>query len=189
MFMLYTRKGDDGKTSLNGVRISKASLQCEVLGSLDELNALMGLCKVKSEMNLLVIPQDIQLKDVFENIQNILFMMQASLAGYDKPVSQDIVLQLELCISAIETLVPMPQCFVMAGGSELAVFFDYVRTVVRRVERVFVLWSDDWVKSDTSIVLMFLNRLSSFMFCCARFVNFLQVHSEKRPSYGIKSYF
>ena len=187
--MIYTRNGDDGKTSLKGVRISKASLHCEVLGSFDELNALMGLCKVKSETNHLVVSGGIQLKDVFENIQNVLFIVQASLAGYDKPVSQNIVLQLESCISAIETSVPMPQFFVMAGGSELAVFFDYVRTVVRRVERVFVLWADDQGEYDASIVLMFLNRLSSFMFCCARFTNFLQTYSEKRPSYLIKRHF
>ena len=72
--MLYTRKGDSGTTKTFGCdqRISKSSIIAEALGSLDEINSFLGLCKVKS---------DDEQKKIIHNIQKNLFIVQAELAG------------------------------------------------------------------------------------------------------------
>jgi cob(I)alamin adenosyltransferase len=182
--MIYTRNGDDGRTTLHGVRVSKASLQCELLGSLDEINSLMGLCKIKARGNAIIVPPNIPLHEVFEEIQQVLFVLQATTAGYNQPMDETVVKSLESYIAAIESHVSMPQHFVLAGGTELAAFFDYVRTVVRRVERVFVHYLEQQ-SLESNCGLIFLNRLSSFMYVCARLVNSEALQPEIKPCYTV----
>lgn len=183
--MIYTRNGDDGFTTLHGVRISKASLQCEVLGSLDELNCLFGLCKVKAVQSNIIIPPDALLKDICQEIQHVLFAMQALSAGYQKPINASVVNLLEFYCDAIEQSMQMPTSFGLAGGTELAAFFDYVRTVVRRVERVFVSFYPDKPSDDYKCALFFLNRLSSFMYASARYINFRAHEEEVQADYSV----
>lgn len=182
--MIYTRNGDDGQTTLHGVRVSKASLQCELLGSLDELNSLMGLCKVKAQAHDLGVSPTIKLKDICEDIQHVLFTLQALTAGYDQPLDGGVVKKLEDYIAVIEKDVVMPHHFVLAGGTELSAFFDYVRTVVRRVERVYVHNFGSSHEPKHSCAIMFLNRLSSLMYVVARSINVQAEKIEIKPDYS-----
>jgi cob(I)alamin adenosyltransferase len=133
--MLYTGKGDDGTTGLFGTekRISKASSLSEALGSVDELNSLLGLCKVKA--GELVVTKDTPASVVLDKVQQQLFVVQAELAGAPKKVHQERLTELEEYIGIIEKELPRLHSFRVAGGTELSALFDYARSVSRRAER------------------------------------------------------
>src|SRR3989344_5133294 len=98
--MLYTRKGDKGDTYFfdsEGERFSKASWRAEVLGVLDELNSLLGVCKTTagdSEINI----EGKTISNILGQVQQDLFIIQAVLAGAPKAISQDKVDFLEKII-------------------------------------------------------------------------------------------
>lgn len=182
--MIYTRNGDDGQTTLHGVRISKASLQCELLGSLDELNVLMGLCALKARAHDLTIGSELLVSALCEDVQHVLFTLQALTAGYDQPIDSSVVKRIENYIAVIENNNAMPTHFVLAGGTELSAFFDYVRTVVRRVERVYVHHVGLSHEPKHGCAIMFLNRLSSLMYVVARYINVQAAKTEIKPDYS-----
>src|SRR5690348_1221755 len=100
--MLYTRKGDTGTTKTFGCdqRISKSSAIAEALGSLDEINSFLGLCKVKSEKDEKFKIGVRKFSEIVHDIQQTLFIIQAELAGADKKVTEEKVVGLETIIDA-----------------------------------------------------------------------------------------
>src|SRR5581483_2625882 len=178
--MLYTRKGDTGTTKTFGCdqRISKSSAIAEALGSLDEINSFLGLCKVKSgdfEIN------DKKFSEIIHGIQQTLFIIQAQLAGADKKVSEEKVVNLETLIDSIEKTLPPIKTFFISGGTELASLFDIARTIARRAERRVVQVSEEReVQPET---LKYLNRLSSMLYALARLSNHLSGINEESPDY------
>ena len=186
--MLYTRKGDDGTTKTFGAekRISKSSPIAEALGSMDEVNSFLGLCKVEAEKwnyGFTVKKKSVKLKEVVHEIQENLFTIQAELAGADKRISVAKITRLETCIDAIEKELPPIKTFFISGGTELASRFDVARTLARRAERRVVLVSETGERTMSKSAMKYMNRLSSILYALARYSNFVYGVQEKAPSY------
>lgn len=184
--MLYTGKGDDGKTKFFccDQRLTKSSLVSEALGAVDEINSFLGWCKVKvdQESKLKNLGEE-EIKKILEETQNGLFSVQAELAGASKFVSTELVEKMEKEISLVEKEIPAIESFIMAGGSELSAMFDYGRTIARRAERTVVKVKDQGEQEIQVETLAFLNRLSSLLYALARLVNFRLGVKESSPKY------
>ena len=197
--MLYTRKGDKGTTKTFGCdqRISKSSAIAEALGSLDEINSLLGLCKVKCHRGLtLKMPQgetSVSLStqgqslvsvSLLNDVQQTLFIIQAELAGAPKTVAKEKVKAVEKVIDKIEKKLPPIKTFFISGGTELATLFDYARTVARRAERRVVQVNEVGDRKMGKHSLAYLNRLSSLLYALARLANHESGITEESPSYS-----
>lgn len=157
---LYTGTGDEGSTALaDGSRIDKDSLRIETIGTVDELNALLGIVAAQpaaaDEQGLLV------------RVQNTLFSLGAELAG---PASARLtaadVEGLERDIDRLDGQLPPLTHFVLPGGSQAGAICHLARTVCRRAERMlFRLTRHDGVNSAS---LVYMNRLSDLLFALAR---------------------
>lgn len=183
--MLYTRKGDNGDTYFFGCdqRFSKTSERAEALGGIDEINSLIGVCKIKAgEAGLKLEKKNLFLRDALNGVQEDLFIIQADLAGSDKKISEEKISYVESIIDAIEKELPEIKTFFIAGGSEASAALDYARTVARRAERNVVNLNEKIGKVDP-LVLSYLNRLSSLLYAMARFANLKLGVKEIPPSY------
>lgn len=177
--MLYTRKGDGGMSGLYGTkkRFPKDSPVYEALGTVDELNSLLGACRaqVNDQENEISIQREIR------KAQEILFIVQAELAGAPKCVSRSHIEALEQVVDHIEDTIPRPHAFVIPGGSELSAFLDYARSVARRTERTVLRAGSDIHLSPDSRA--YLNRLSSLLYALARLASQRENVQEMSPSY------
>ncbi len=184
--MLYTGSGDKGDMGIFGCdqRISKSSAVAEALGSLDEINSFLGLCKVKAKESDLIFPQKEKTFESFiHNLQEGLFLAQAELAGADKQVDKEKILQMEKMIEVVEKGLPSITSFFVAGGTELASLFDFARTIARRAERRLVEVKEEGKREIHEDTLTFLNRLSSVLYALARWVNYQSGVKEEKPEY------
>lgn len=187
---LFTGKGDGGTTKTfncpPGKRISKASAIAEALGSMDEVNSFLGLCKVRSKEAKLSF-QDQLLDEVVHEIQGNLFIVQAELAGAEKSIEKDKVLKMEDMINEIEKELPPIKSFFISGGTELAALFDVSRTLARRAERRVVAVQESLMSEEGREIgehtLAYLNRLSSMLYALARLSNHFSGIKEEPPSY------
>lgn len=182
--MLYTRKGDDGttKTFEAKQRISKSSSVAEALGSLDEINSFLGLCKVRSkELGFKL--GDRNFDEIVHQIQKNLFIAQAEIAGSKMSITEDKVKDVESTIDYIEKLLPPITTFFISGGSELAATFDVARTISRRAERRVVAVVEEGEVSVGQHTKAYLNRLSSILYALARLSNHLSGINEEAPDY------
>ncbi|MAF25790.1 ATP:cob(I)alamin adenosyltransferase [bacterium] len=181
--MLFTGKGDDGTTKLfgacPGARIAKTSQIFFALGSLDELNSFLGICKVKAKGVAL---DSLNLAETIDFLQQDLFIVQAELAGANYTIAKEKVTNLEKVIKEIEDQLPEIKSFFIPGSSELASLLDYARALSRRVERSVLdaLNSDHKIGEETKA---YLNRLSSILYALARLVNHKLGKVEAKPSY------
>jgi len=178
MHMLYTGTGDDGKTKLfcDQQRISKSSEVPEALGALDELQAFLGLVKVKSE-------KESRVANALHEVQENLFIIQAEVAGAEKKIGAGAVEEMEKIIGEIEKEIPPITGFTSAGGTELSALLDVARTFTRRAERALIAAKDAEACNLSSETLAYMNRLSSLLFALARLANHLAGASEEHPRY------
>lgn len=168
MARIYTKGGDKGQTSLfGGPRISKSDLRLEAYGGLDELNSILGVART------LMTPYP-EFDHSFVKIQNYLFTLGSHLALGDPKLAShlpklnpDRTLELEKQIDSMEENLPKLTNFILPGGSPLAAQLHLGRTVCRRAERAVVRLEDG---VDPEIVI-YLNRLSDFLFVGARYAN------------------
>ena len=174
----FTSKGDRGKTEIDGKKFLKDSSIFEALGELDELNSLIGLAK-----NYLP-------KKFFEKlteIQNNIFIIQANVAYhlYKKfrpaKLSQASIDKLEKEIKEIKKKIKEQKSFVIYGSDRDSAWFDYLRAVVRRVERRIVKFNKKFKLDDE--ILSYINRLSSYFYALARFVCYNKKIKERSPWY------
>ena len=174
--MLYTRKGDLGTTKTFGCdqRISKSSAVAEALGSLDEINSLLGLLKVKT---------DPETAKILATAQQNLFTIQAEVAGADKRIGEEKVKEAETIIDNIEKELPPIKTFFVSGGTEMAALCDFARTIARRAERRVVGVVDEGKVMVSPQALSYLNRLSSLLYALARLSNHKSGITEEPPSY------
>ncbi len=183
--MLYTKKGDDGSTILFDAskRVPKTSLIIEVLGAVDELNSLLGVCKVKADEcdKTHELPDGKSFYDAIEDIQQDLFVAQAELAGAKPKITEERVKKLEITINAIEKELPPIKTFFLTGGTELSAMLDYARAVSRRAERSAVKLYND--RAITNELYSYLNRISSFLYALARLSNQKSGIKEITPRY------
>ena len=190
--MLYTRKGDGGttKTLSSEDRFSKSSPITDALGTVDELNAFLGLCKVESGVVVLELSKGKQtLSSIVDTVQKNLFIVQAELAGADMKIAKRKITEMEKIVDAIEKKLPPITSFLIPGASKLGSLFDIARTITRRAERKMVALGDlpieeggqkDLVSKHT---LSYINRLSSLMYALTRYVNHLEGGDESAPDY------
>lgn len=172
---IYTRTGDQGYTHLyDGTKLSKSELQFEVLGKLDELNVCLGtVCEY------LIQDHRTKIREQIRDIQNKVFWLSSNVAtprssgNVEKvertmfPESETLVLE-ELIDELQEQLPPLKN-FIVPGGGIASLAFHQARCKCREVERSLVSLQRA-VKDIDKPVLMFINRLSDFLFVCARFV-------------------
>ena len=167
---IYTKTGDTGHTSLaKGGRVLKSDIKVEMYGTCDELNSNLGLV-------LSFLENDEFLKIEINLIQNLLFEIGSELAGYKKEDSNQSAISLmdiehiEKSIDTLEEkLVPL-KSFILPGGSKTASLLHVSRTICRRLERIMVMANSN----DTDIysqTLIYINRLSDFLFVSARYAN------------------
>lgn len=170
---IYTRTGDSGETMLlGGRRVRKDDPRVEAFGSVDELNAALGI--VRSELARL--PQDpAGTNELLSEVQHRLFDLGAELAKPqpDAPrtgcVADADVAALEAAIDRLEAELEPLQAFILPGGCPTAAQLHLARCVCRRAERrVVTLAGQESVRGE---VIRFLNRLSDLLFVLARSVN------------------
>ena len=169
---IYTRKGDSGESSVLGdKRLRKDNPVFEALGTIDELNSVLGLARFH------VSDSEMQKKLVV--IQNTLFALGTILASPQddrfKYVSLDFssaVSDLEKEIDRVESRLPRLTKFILPGGGIAGSWLHHARTICRRAERRVATLSPtgDAIQG----VLKYLNRLSDLLFVYARFANYLQ---------------
>jgi len=181
---LFTGKGDDGTTKTfncpPGKRVSKNSAVAEALGSLDEINSFLGLCKVKI-IHLEAVGRGFA--EIIHEAQKNLFIVQAEVAGAPKSISSDKVVAMEELVNKIEKELPPIKTFFISGGSESATLLDVARTFARRAERRVVAGVDAGEVKISDDTKSFLNRLSSLLYALARLANHLSGIKEEAPEY------
>lgn len=169
---LYTRTGDDGSTGLiGGQRVSKDHLRIDAYGTVDELNAHLGLAAVALS------GQTSELAPKLQAVQNELFALGAVLAtppgskyaASAPPIRPEWATRLEREIDAATEQLPPLRQFILPGGSELAARLHIARTVCRRAERLIV--SLHRLEPLEPVLLTYLNRLSDWLFIQARRAN------------------
>jgi cob(I)alamin adenosyltransferase len=187
--MLYTRKGDKGTTKVYGCdeRFSKASPLPEALGTLDELNSYLGLCRAALQgRSIATVPvgkRPRSVERIVHEVQETLFIIQAEVAGADKRVSKQKVASLESVTDTIERIIPPLHSFSIAGGTYLSAHFDVARTIARKAERRVVAVHEAGKRPITAHTLAYLNRLSSLLFALARYANHVDEVREEAPTY------
>jgi cob(I)alamin adenosyltransferase len=170
MVKIYTRKGDDGTTSLwYGGRISKTDARTEAYGTLDEAVSALGVARAAST--------DEQVSAQILRLQNELFVAGAELATAPEArqrlepgvsrVTDEMVERLEQEIDAHMATVNLPPKFVIPGGTPLSGQLDLARSVLRRAERRIVAVYEEGALSDTAL-LRYVNRASDLLFAMAR---------------------
>ncbi len=180
---IYTRVGDKGETSLlSGTRVKKSDLRLELYGSVDELNSWVGLVisYLRKKQALL------QEEEFLERIQCSLFDLGSLLACEKEKrdnfklasLSQELVLEMESRIDKIEEIVGVLKNFILPGGSEDASYIHITRTVCRRIERLMVAFEEEYSGELPDYSLVFINRLSDYLFCLARLVNKVEGQDE-----------
>ena len=169
---IYTRSGDGGDTALSdGSRVAKHDPRVEAYGTVDELNATLGVARLHA---------DGALADHLGRIQNELFDLGADLSrpGMDRDANapypvlriiQSQVDRLETEIDAMNGPMPALRSFILPGGSALAAHLHVSRTVARRAEREFVQLAGQEVLNPAA--LRYLNRMSDHLFVMARHLN------------------
>jgi cob(I)alamin adenosyltransferase len=162
--------------------MSKSSTIAEALGSLDEINSFLGLCKVASEKSGFVIANK-RFEAIIHSLQQTLFIVQAQVAGFPADIGEEKTKELEIIISACEKELLPIKTFFISGGTELATKFDFARTIARRAERRVVAVSEEGKVKIQPTTLAFLNRLSSILYALARLSNHKSGKLEESPSY------
>jgi cob(I)alamin adenosyltransferase len=160
---IYTRTGDDGTTGLgDGVRTRKDSPRVECMGTVDELNSLLGVMLTNN------MPED--LRTVFSQIQHGLFDLGGELAmpGYVFIDEADVTWLEDVLDRYNEDLPPLKN-FILPGGTVAGAHCHLARSVCRRAERLLVHM--DATDPVNPPVRHYINRLSDWLFVCARVLN------------------
>lgn len=167
---IYTKTGDDGTTGLfGGKRVAKFSARIEAYGTVDELNAVIGVA----------LSHDLHEKvsEPLQHISSLLFTVGSDLATPQDATQKSSVLAikeehvdfLEHWIDAYQEHLPTLRNFILPGGSPGGAHLHLARTVCRRAERAIVALKQE--EEINPIIIRFINRLSDYLFVAARYVN------------------
>ena len=168
---IYTKNGDKGNTKLlYGDTVSKDNIAPEAYGSVDELVAALGI--IRADEGLPVIT-----KETILQIQRELFIVGAELATTKENreklqpgktlVQENMITHLEIKIDALEEKNGIPEFFVVPGDNNISSKIDWARVVSRRAERKCVTWQNAYEIKDSKVI-MYLNRLSDYLWMLAR---------------------
>ncbi len=175
---IYTGRGDRGNTQLySGERVPKCHYRVEAYGDIDELNSILG-------MLLSALPEEThELRAQIEHVQTVLFIAGTWLATTpDSPhmekidsIGESETKWLELAIEDIDKDLPPLREFIFPGGHASATLANFARTVCRRAERHVVALAPESSEGKAHLglmaLLMFLNRLSAYLFMVGRYLN------------------
>lgn len=164
---IYTKTGDQGETSLlGGTRVSKSDLRIEAYGTVDELNSWIGTLRASVSENF---------KTRLEGIQNNLFSIGSLLASESKEnkfnlpeITKSDIEDLELAIDGYNKDLPELRNFILPGGSLETSYAHLARCVCRRAERRVVALKDLDESGFSPLILLYLNRLSDYLFVFSR---------------------
>lgn len=166
---ISTRTGDTGTTGLyGGARVSKAAVRLHAYGDVDELNSILGVLLAEDLLPSLV-------RISLEEVQKILFAVGADLATpYEsnlqvKRLSNQPTIDLEVAGKNLEQQLDPLQHFILPSGSRTGALLHQARTVCRRTERLIVELSEN--EQVNPEVIIYMNRLSDYLFLAARYVN------------------
>lgn len=168
-FKIYTKTGDKGNTSLiGGVKVPKNNDQIEAYGTVDETNSWIGLCRDMLTDDAIV--------ELLTNIQNRLFVIGSLLAcPPEKAVKMQLpqlyaedITMLENAIDVMDEQLPAMKHFILPGGHQLVSYLHIARCVCRRAERCVVGLQNNGMTID-GLIIMFLNRLSDYLFVLSRY--------------------
>jgi cob(I)alamin adenosyltransferase len=174
---IYTGRGDDGETDLfDGSRVAKTDPRVVAYGTVDELNALVGVANPTGFDDI---------DERLQAVQNHLHILQAALANPDESgdttLGQEPVETLEEWIDDFEAQLEPQTQFILPGGGTSGSQLHHARTVCRRAERhVLALAEADAVAES---VVVYLNRLSDWLYVTARVANRRDGISEQNPTY------
>jgi cob(I)alamin adenosyltransferase len=178
---IYTKTGDKGETSLyGGTRVSKAAARVESYGTLDELNAFIGLAKAEIS--------DEKVLNQLQKIQFDLFTVGSEAATptdklilangknrLDLMISEEEISELEHWMDDLDAELEPLQFFILPSGGKAAASVHVCRTVCRRAERAMVhLNETEEVRPE---LIKYLNRLSDYLFILARYIS--KISGEK----------
>jgi cob(I)alamin adenosyltransferase len=168
---IYTKTGDKGETGLfGGERVSKSNYRIDAYGTIDELNAFIGLAVTEINSG--------EIRSVLERIQNQLFVVGSDLAT---PISEkneklkiprtpeEYSLQIEKDIDYFNDQLEELRNFILPGGSKGSAYLHICRTIARRAERKVVALNES--VNIGNFIIIFLNRLSDLFFVLSRFEN------------------
>jgi cob(I)alamin adenosyltransferase len=173
---VYTKTGDTGETGLvSGNRTLKSDLRIELYGELDELNSRIGLaCSLMgSELKF------VHMINFLHHIQSAIFDLGSNLAcevdnreKYNLPqISNDFIQDIELEIDKIDSELDPLKNFILPGGSIISSSIHLCRTNTRSVERKLVHYFNYTKEELPANSIVFLNRLSDFLFVLSRYIN------------------
>ena len=177
---IYTKTGDKGATSLiGGTKVPKSHLRIEAYGTVDELSSWIGLCK-----DLLT---DDASKNLLQEVQDRLFTMNASLACDPEKeprlripdLKPEDVTLLEQEMDRMNEVIPPMKHFILPGGHPVLSQLHITRCVCRRAERCSVRLDQEG-EAVEPIVIIYLNRLSDYLFVLARYIGH-QMNIEEIP--------
>lgn len=175
---IYTKNGDNGTSYIIGRRdISKSQPIFDVLGTLDELNSILGIA-------ISEVPFSNEAEDFLLSIQKNLFRVGSLVGNSNADLDQyswleGEILKLENAIDETEKQLPKLTRFILPGGSQGAAKLHLARAVCRRLERRVVEFYESSEKGVSKFVLMYINRLSDFLFVLARYINLKLNYEEK----------
>jgi cob(I)alamin adenosyltransferase len=180
---IYTKTGDKGETSLyGGTRVSKAAARVESYGTLDELNAFIGLAKAEIS--------DEKVLNQLQKIQFDLFTVGSEAATptdkmllangknrLDLMISEKEITELEIWMDDLDAELEPLQFFILPSGGKAAASVHVCRTVCRRAERAMVhLNETEEVRPE---LIKYLNRLSDYLFILARYISKISGEKEE----------
>jgi cob(I)alamin adenosyltransferase len=182
---IYTGTGDRGKTSLfSGERVAKSDRRIEAYGEVDELNSLLGALAAE------LAEASPDLVGRLQEVQADLFQLSAILAVTpDSPamdslekITDSLIADLERAIDQLDGQLPNLSGFILPGGHPTAAWAHICRTVCRRAERKLTRISAEYVQGEAArqfqLALVYLNRLSDYLFVLARYCNHIQGVSD-----------
>ena len=174
---IYTGRGDEGETDLfDGTRVGKSDARVAAYGTVDELNALLGVAHPTGHDDL---------DDQLVAVQNHLHVLQADLANpaadSDPAIADGHVEAVETWIDEVQAELPAQTEFVLPGGGPAGSHLHHARAVCRRAERQVA--SLDESGAVSSAVLTYLNRLSDLLYVQARAANRREDVPERNPTY------
>jgi cob(I)alamin adenosyltransferase len=165
---------------IGGSRVSKDDPFIEACGSLDELNAAIGLIRSHSILE--------KINRILQIVQDDLFTIGADISNPEGSIrtnvaiTEDDVRVLEREIDSFEESLPPLKQFILPGGGVQGAVLHWVRTVARRAERHCVSLAK--IEKVNPFVFGYLNRLSDLLFVMARYANLQQSISESNPAFG-----
>ena len=169
-YKLYTKTGDNGTTGLfSGKRVSKNHVRINAYGTVDELNAWIGLIrndKIADETNSFLIKIQYELMIIASQLADDTSAITQNLSGKIIPITFENVIEIESEIDKINSELPELKNFIIPGGHVLISYTHLARCTCRRAERFITELKDR--EEVSSVVIAYINRLSDYLFILSR---------------------